>query len=102
MRSISLFFILGIISSCASSVVIQQKYCPREMIYLSSDSNVDDEMEEVIWTPFAPFGKVTYDFKKNERCGVIKKTPLVFRDSFGSVLSSFIPFFSQTSIFYTR
>ena len=102
MQDIKLFTLLCLLSSCASTIVIEQKYCPRDKIFLAAEFDTNESMEEVVWTPWAPFGKVQYDLKKNETCGTVTTTPFVFKDSFGTVLSSLIPFFSQTSIFYNR
>jgi len=84
-------------------VVVSQQGCLNSEINLGKAKNIDDLKKELIWMPKAPFSRSDYVlFEKNQGCPRNYETPVVFRDDFWSVLISFFPIFSQTSIFYTH
>ncbi len=96
------FLFILFLSGCSSSIVISQSGCPRSNILLGEPRPIEDLKKEFIWMPKAPFSReeVVLFKKEDGRCPSEIVTPVVVKDDFLSVLFSFIPFFSQSSIFY--
>ena len=99
---IRVFLFLLFLSSCSSSVVISQTGCPRSNILLGGSRSIEEMKKELIWMPKAPFSReeIVLFEKTEDGCPSDLVTPVVVKDDFLSVLLSFIPFFSQSSIFY--
>lgn len=90
-----MIFLIG----CSSSVVVKQDKCRGTNVYLSS-SGEEKIKKQLVWTPFAPFSRVEEVLFKNFDCPAGHRTSLIFEDDFFSSLTSVVPFFSQTGIFY--
>ena len=99
---IRVFLLVSFLSSCSSSVVISQTGCPRSNILLGEARPTEELKKELIWMPKAPFSREEVILFKKEEGGCPSEviTPVVVKDNFLRVLLSFIPFFSQSSIFY--
>jgi hypothetical protein len=101
MKVFNLVFLL-VFSSCSSSIVISQKGCLESDVLLGKPVNLENLKKELIWMPKAPFSRAEFSLfgKQDGGCPSMGITPIVVKDDFLSIFFSFIPLFSQTSIFY--